>query len=288
VRISPAGGDYPTLKAALAEAPPGVLLFILPEGIFTETDIQIGREAVILGAGTGKTFLQGASVPGEAPDRILTVLEGGRAELRDLTLRNGTATRILRRGGGILNLGYLRMDNCIVRGNSAVYGAGLDNRGRAVITRSEFRENFCLPRNPEEIRTGVGCTGSGGGIKNEPGGFLLMEDCDLSGNEARSKGGGLFVSCESRAVLNRCRIRDNTSRASGGGIHVRGELSLFRCTVSGNSAGRGAGGIHNLGILDLSSCRIRNNNGADLVLGSGAGMYGEGTLGLDRNSRIGP
>ncbi len=287
VKIGSSEADYSTLKNALESAPDEVSRFIIDEGVYTEWDIQVNRNAEIIGAGADKTILQGAENPGEAPDRMFTIGEDIEVSLRDLTVRHGVATEMLRRGGGILNLGTLRMDECRITGNSSVYGAGMDNRGRAVITNSLFQGNFTLPMNREERMTGEGCTGSGGGIKNEPGGVLMMSNCELSENKTLRRGGGLFVSCESRAVLYKCIIRENISKRAGGGINLRGDLALYGCTISGNTSTRGAGGIHNMGFLDMADNRVTGNSLLDFQNGDGgAGFYGHGIQGINQNNTI--
>ncbi|TFG82617.1 MAG: hypothetical protein E4H20_07305 [Spirochaetales bacterium] len=289
VLIAHDGGDYASLKEALASAPEEVTRFILKAGIYTEWDIMVERPASIIGAGAESTIIQGAAEPGTAPDRIFTIAEGVDALIQDVTIRHGVATKILRRGGGILNLGTLRLADSRVMDNAALYGVGMDNRGRATVSGCLFSGNTGLTMNQEEVITGVGCTGSGGGIKNEPGAILTMTSTEVSGNSTNRKGGGIFVACESRATIYDCVIKGNRSGDPGGGIHVRGDLVLVGCTVTGNTAVSGADGIENMGFLDFSGNTIQDNDRVNLENRNytGRGIYGQGFVGIDEGNRIG-
>jgi hypothetical protein len=288
VRVGGEGADYFTLREALAEAPAEVGYLLLNEGVFEESGLVIARHIVIRGAGMERTIIQGAPGPGVAQDRIFLVEENAEVRIEHLTIENGVATEIPRRGGGILNFGELWMDSCRVRNNQAVYGVGLDNRGIAVITNSEFRGNDSLRMNTEERTTGVGCTGSGGAIKNEPGGILSVTRSGFFENFSQAKGGALFVSCESRATLHACTIQGNEAADAGGGIYLRGELVLTECRITGNTSREGGGGVHVRGFLDYSRNVIRGNNRVDLVVGTGSsGFHGDGIIGIDDRNRVG-
>jgi hypothetical protein len=139
--------------------------------------------------------------------------------------------------------------------------------------------NLSLPRTTAEIKSAAGCTGSGGGVKNEPDAELICYNSTISDNFARSKGGGLFVSCESKARLVNCTVSGNECKQSGGGIHIRGDLELFHCTVANNRSLRQGGGIYNLGHLDIVACIVAGNQVLDFVMGSGGGIYGRGQIG---------
>jgi parallel beta-helix repeat protein len=146
--------------------------------------------------------------------------------------------------------------------------------------------NRSLRRTTAEIKSAAGCTGSGAGIKNEPDAELTCHNCTISGNSALSKGGGLFVSCESKARLENCTVSGNESKQSGGGIHIRGDLALLHCTIANNRSLRSGGGIYNLGHLDIEACLITGNEVRDFVMGFGGGVYGTGQIGINEYNLI--
>ncbi len=281
VRVgSSIGSDYRTITEALELAELKIIYFILSDEIYTESGISVDRRAVLIGQSPEKTVIQGASEMMLSPDRIFTVTDSGVLVIRDLSIRNGYAREILRRGGGILNLGRLTAENCLIHGNIALYGAGIDNRGTAHLSSCTISDNKGLKRLPAELSSGIGCTGSGGGIKNEPGGFLYMSDCIVSGNSTNRKGGGLFISCDSAAVIEKCRFTDNTARINGGGIFSKGNMVLKESLISRNTSLSETGGVFNTGIADIILTTITENSPRDFTDGNGGGFYGTGFTGL--------
>jgi predicted outer membrane repeat protein len=103
----------------------------------------------------------------------------------------------------------------------------------------------------------------------------------LTGNRAEGKGGGLHVSCTSRATLVNCTISGNRAVGLGGGISAKGDLTLVHCTVQGNSAkgfvrgdriGTQAGGgiaVRGKSVLRMANNLIANNpKDGDCMLGT--------------------
>jgi len=80
-------GDYESLKEALNLTPENITRFILSEGIYTEAGLIISRDAEIIGAGRERTIIQGSENSGEAPDRIITIMEETRVGLSGLTVK---------------------------------------------------------------------------------------------------------------------------------------------------------------------------------------------------------
>lgn len=279
-------GNYTSLKLALENTSENVSCIILAEGVFIESDLVVDRDLIIIGKGRNKTFIQGDAESGTAGNRVFTIAEGTMVRLKSLTIENGVAHGDLRRGGGILNLGILRLEDCLIRNNAAVYGAGLDNRGRALISDSAFTGNFTIPMNTAERTSGSGCLGSGGAIKNEPGGILHMIDCLIEGNSSMVRGGALFVSCESRALLNSCSIKNNKADRGGGAVYIKGDLTLINNRITNNTSRAGAGGVHVMGFLDFSKNVIKNNSLSDLSVESGFLIDESHRIGIDKRNRI--
>ncbi|MBF9018807.1 MULTISPECIES: hypothetical protein [unclassified Oceanispirochaeta] len=286
VRVGVTDCDYSSLRSALENTSENVSCIMLEEGAFIESGLVVDRDLIIIGEGRNKTFIRGDAESGKAGDRVFTIAEGAEVRLIALTIENGVAHGDLRRGGGILNLGTLRMEDCLVRNNAAVYGAGLDNRGRAIISDSAFTGNFTIPMNMAERTSGSGCLGSGGAIKNEPGGILHMIDCLIEENSAMVRGGALFVSCESRAVLNTCTIKNNKADRGGGAVYIRGDLTLINNHITKNTTRIGAGGVHVTGFLNFSKNVIRENSLSDLTVESSILLDGSDRIGIDKKNRI--
>lgn len=286
ITVGKEGCDFLVLQEAVRKAVPERDEIVLMDPIHTEAGIIIDRDVKIRGFGVERTILQAAESPEIAQDRVLLIQESTTAVVSGVTIRHGNPNQPLRCGGGIQNYGDLILQDCAICSNLAVYGVGIWNKGSLVMRDCSVADNRSLRRTTAEIKSAAGCTGSGGGIKNEPDADLTCYNSTISGNSARSKGGGLFVSCESKATLVNCTVSGNESNQSGGGIHIRGDLVLLHCTVANNYSSRQGGGIYNLGHLDAVACLIADNRVLDFVQGFGGGIYGTGRLGINQYNLV--
>jgi predicted outer membrane repeat protein len=243
ITVGKEGCDFRLIQEAVHQAVPERNVIVLMDPVYTEAGIIIDRDVKIRGFGAEHTILQAGQSPEIAQDRVLVIREGMTAVVTAVTIRHGNPTKPHR---------------C---------GAVSDNRS--------------LRRTTAEIKDATGCTGAGAGIKNEPDAELVCYNSTISGNSAGNKGGGLFVSCESKAKMVNCTVSGNESKRSGGGIHTRGDLELVHCTIANNRSTRQGGGIYNLGHLDVVACLIAGNQVLDFVMGFGAGIYGKGQIGIN-------
>lgn len=125
-----------------------------------------------------------------------------------------------------------------------------------------------------------GCVVSGGdapegaGVYNAAGAFLVLDDCELSGNLAYERGGAVFNA--GNLTASDSLIVGNGSDSTGGAIHSSGTLAVIRCTIAGNYSFYGGGGIRVEGSGgSLSACTIQDN----LSVTSGGGIFhGAGPL----------
>lgn len=279
--------DFSTLQEAIDSPQAEMKPIVLMDQIHTEAGIVVRGSVVILGFGADKTLLQGAEVLSSSTGRVLTVEATGNVILKGITLQHGYAAGALRFGGGIYNEGQLLLDSCIITNNRAVYGAGLLNRGTATLINTTLSYNKTVPMTSKERISALGCTGSGGGIKNEPRGILYMKNCQILNNSAQSKGGGLFISCESKAEVAATSILKNYSVESGGGVHIRGDLSISDCIIQDNTSLRGAGGLHNQGYFTSIDSLFSGNSKKDYWVGnSGSGIYGNGQVGFQQGNTV--
>ncbi|HSJ76460.1 MAG TPA: hypothetical protein VK899_09815, partial [Gemmatimonadales bacterium] len=98
----------------------------------------IDKALSITGPGGGVTITRRSTDP---EFRLMTIGDGGRATLVNLSLTNG---RTDRNGGGIINFGSLTLRNCIVQGNAGFTGGGIDNHGPLTLTRTSIVGNSGL------------------------------------------------------------------------------------------------------------------------------------------------
>jgi CSLREA domain-containing protein len=237
-----------TLRAAVQEANarPGPAGIVLVPGTYSLTigpaenpsaeagDLDVLGELTISGGGAAKTFVDGGKL-----DRVLNIHHGARADISDLTVRNGKPADG-RDGGGIFNGGHLTITDAVVSDNVAV----------------------AIPLSPG---------GRGGGIYSD--GELRLNHVRLEHNRADSAGGGL-INLGKAEVANSTVSENVSSTDKGGGIENRGGLNVVSSSISGNTAGDAGGGIDNTGgRIEVVDSTIDQNSSL-----RGGGILNLGTL----------
>jgi hypothetical protein len=112
------------------------------------------------------------------------------------------------------------------------------------------------------IASGV-TNGSGGGVYNEKGASLNLQNCIIESSSANVMGGGL--DSNGRATLTGCTISGNKSSSWGAGIENHGyypnaaAMTLTDCILSGNSSNSGAAGLNTNGTVELTNCTLSGN-----------------------------
>jgi hypothetical protein len=109
-------------------------------------------------------------------------------------------------GGGINNVGTLRLTDCTVSRNTAEFGSGgIDNSGTLILTRTKISGNTAID-------------GGGGGITNlSAEGYISFTDSVVNGNTAESDGGGIWNGTFASATFDAdSRVTGNTAGIAGG------------------------------------------------------------------------
>lgn len=165
-----------------------------------------------------------------ANESVLTTFSLSATELENLRLEGGTTPGS---GGGIYNIGHLRMRAVTVAANSALYGGGIFTFGGL-----EMSDGCVVTDNT--------ATADGGGILASPayGAPLIMRDSQVTLNRAQNGAGisttgvGVFVD------LQRVVMQANQASGNGGGFYGRGSLRIEGARFEGNEAGGTGGAIH--------------------------------------------
>ncbi|MEZ5056032.1 MAG: choice-of-anchor Q domain-containing protein [Saprospiraceae bacterium] len=135
--------------------------------------------------------------------------------------------------------------------------------------------------------------GSGGGILNDVGGTLTLDNIFIEGNTANRAGGGLEdVSGNATVVtLTEVSLTSNnagTNPGNGGGVHISGDgnIEITGGIVSNNMAIEGGGLWNNIGSMMVSDVYFEANiaNGNDPDQGGGAIYNNGGALAVDSAS----
>jgi hypothetical protein len=216
-------------------------------------------------------------------------------------------------GGGIYNdvNGVLLINNSLISTNKIQYhyswvalGAGIANRGKAVVVYSTISENSANP--PRSDAFG----GSGGGIFNS--GNLLVDSSLISMNIAAGgiwgEGGGICngasiyspgsITISNSTIANNVANTtglDNPAQSAGGGVYSMspGTVIITNSTIAGNkSLGKESykkgygGGISATGVLQVHNSIVAGNeaktSGNDLygaLTSSGYNLFGNSTGG---------
>jgi hypothetical protein len=192
----------------------------------------------IKGNGATITRAQGAQ-----KFRIFQVAPGGDLTLSDLTVENGDTSGSdfkAGRGGGIYNLGTVKVINGTISNNNAAVGGGGIGNGDAQEANNVTPAPGNLTLSDNSVVSGNSiASGNGGGIANGLTSTMDLTRCTISGN----KGPG--IGNQGTAILNKCTVSGNTAFA-GAGIFSIGHMILTDSPVTGNAAtgqGLGGGGI---------------------------------------------
>ena len=200
--------------------------------------------------------------------RVFSIISGTQATFNHLTMVHGYDPSINctdESCGGALqvqNSANVTMNYCTVANNSALWGAGICNRGTLVLRHSTVKEN-----------TGR----EGGGILND-GGTLTVQYSTLNNNTASSYGGGIVNG--GTLVLDNSTLTGNaaegtTSLDGGGALDQWGAAVLPSATISNstivsNKANSGSSGIWlENGTIAIRNSIIANNTGNNFTTSGG-------------------
>ena len=234
-----------TLRAAIQEsrALAGEEAITLPAGVYAVTGnvLNIGGPLTITGAGAGRTAIDG----GRREIRLLSIQSSGagRVQLAHLTIRNG---------------GNLSSGLCGQGGLAVAVGA------KAVLVNVVLsgNEDYC----------------SGGAIKNA--GTLRLDRVLLIDNWANF-GGGVENRETGTLDILRSTFSSNVGEDEGGAVANSGTLTMLNSTVSGNASEFGVGGIQNYGEATLNNVTITANEGSHAGGLANGGFFGtEGVVRL--------
>ncbi|MCA9410214.1 MAG: right-handed parallel beta-helix repeat-containing protein, partial [Candidatus Omnitrophica bacterium] len=160
-------------------------------------------------------------------------------------------------GGGIYLLeSNADVSHCRFIGNSATWGGGLYGEESTVeVFGGDFRKN-------------QGYVGGAIGIKQ--GQIRISGNCEIEGNSASDRGGGVyFYRLEAPGSIVKCTFINNSSARFGGGLAFsRSSPEIVNCVIGGNSSPFGSAvycedkSSPKLNHCTIAENRIRENGGA--------------------------
>jgi hypothetical protein len=246
-----------SLRAAIAAAHNGDTITFAPslagQTITLSTgELLIKQSITITGPGAGQL-----AVSGDNASRVFEVSKNATVALSGLTISNGYVVAAATKSGLDTTIGD---------------GAGILNHG--VLTVS----GTTLSRNTAIMSSGpVNASCEGGGIGSD--GTLTVSNSTLSYNSAEGGGGIGNERGGTLTVNNNCILSDNTAYG-GGGIDSEGTATISGSQLLNNSANRG-GGIANWATMTVSGCVLSNNSAVTKYIGGPPGQGG-GIYSADR------
>jgi CSLREA domain-containing protein len=214
-----------SLRDAIETATAGQEIDFSVTGTITLTggQLTINKDLTITGPGADQL-----TISGNNNSRVFRITLPNTVTISGLTIADGDAGA----GGGILNHGYLTLNNCIVSSNTATNGDG-----GGILNGNHMALKNCT------VSGNTATNGDGGGINSQHGATITK--CTVSGNTA-DDGGGIYN--DDSLKLTNCTVSGNTAEW-GGGIYndEYGDLTLNNCTITDNTAdfsstGSGDGG----------------------------------------------
>lgn len=306
VTVCESSCEFDSIKAAIASVTSGSTILLQTTQAFTETDIVVSKDVVIEGLGQYVTTLQAAQTEDSGAGRILFVLPGVQATLRNLTLRHGDADW----GSAVWvdnndeSITKLTMESVSVTHNVSTNGGAIYNRGDLVVRDSVLRNNTgfrggALYNERSALLIDSWVEGNraerGGGIFNGGGAVITGVGLDMSINFANEAGGALYnwgrTTLRSRDPENDRAFIANNVAIHGGAIFAAAPSStrLSGITFSGNDAAANGdtatcgGAIRSEGALDLRfvdafenearSLEGISDGGALCIMGGSAELY---------------
>lgn len=263
--VCPSGCAYTTLQAAVDAVQTGDTVRICAGTFAGEAGrVVIAKNLTLVGAGTGKTILDGESADNQ---RVVDVAPGAVVTIRDLTIMRGNHPSDV--GGGVRNQGTLTLDGCLIGENKAGSGGGVFNEIHATLTLTD-----CT------IDGNAAMAGSGGGLYNSNDATLTARGCTMVDNTARN-GAGLY-SYDASLSMTDTTVSGNTATNQGGGVRVTagGTALLSRCRIENNAAEDGGGLMNHLAVVTIGDSQITGNTA---TTGGGAYVGGGGTVTLDNS-----
>lgn len=164
-----------------------------------------------------------------------------------MTNGNGQGAQLNNTGGAVLLRANLKLQNCIVTGNTTTGNGGGVNAIAGIISHCWIYSNT----------TTSTTIPAAGGIYAAPAiGFnTIVEGCLIEKNAQ----GAVRFQAAGNSTMDRCVIRNNTSTAGGAGIYTNnpGSCTITNCVLTNNKGNN----VVYLNKGQMTNCTVANNEG---------------------------
>ncbi|MDP7111800.1 MAG: right-handed parallel beta-helix repeat-containing protein [Myxococcota bacterium] len=276
------GGDATSIQDAVDDGMYGDVICVHP-GTYGEDVTFEGKNVTVMAlSGPEDTVIEGTG-GGSAVSHTF----GDSSTLIGLTIRGGAGTPFdpdydgiedLCGGGLFIDASDVTLTGLVITGNTSADGAGIYvNNAKlqmqdSVITANigtrygggiRLRESYDVVIDGSEITDNS--ARAGGGLATYAAGATFL-DSVIEGNEAETKGGGMYSGTDSQLTFSSCSIADNTALEMGGGVRLYNAQAYFGGSdITGNSAGEDGGGIAcKSSSMSLSGGAVSDNDPDDI------------------------
>jgi hypothetical protein len=288
--------------------------------LLTTGELVVSNSLTIVGPGPANLAVDG-NFP-NTTNRVFHVQGGVTAAISGLTISNGMgrSEAPVNRGGGIRNdRSTLTVSNCVVTGNSALFGGGIANLGagssNAVLTilNCTLTDNSAgdeggaiynegvnlatavvvivdstLATNSAFNRGGAVSSTTDGALFVTPAGIVALQvvNCAVSSNSADFGGGISSVALlggSAKAEIADSTVSHNTATSNGGGMSVGASLGGIATNTVTGTAFRENSAANGGGLLHSGNSLLVLANStmiSNSVLGSGGGIMHSGNATL--------
>jgi len=238
LEVGPSGYLYTSIQAAINDAADGDTVLV-HDGTYVENINFLGKAITVKSVnGAASTIINGN---GTGSAVTFSSGEGSGSVLDGFTITNGGTNASLGGGIGCYSSSPI-ITNCIITGNRAYHGGGIDCESNS----SPTIINCTISGNTGYV---------GGGIFCKSGSSPTITNCKISGNTGTAHSGAIGCDSGGNPIISNCILSGNTAGAGGGIYSYLSSPIITNCTISGNTATNNGGGIY---CEPTSSASVKN------------------------------
>lgn len=276
--VSPTGGEFPNIQAAVTAAAPGDTVFLSPGSYAGAGNVNIdflGKTLCVMGSGRDQVVIDCGSA---ARAFCLDTNQGEGTRIQGLSIINGNATELPGGTGGAVHLttGHLALVDVEIRDCTALDGGGVSSywsdlqmdNVRISDCSASFRaggvEAFGVGSLSMIATTISDCSAwQGGGVSL--GGVTQGEisATQILGNSAGDRGGGIHIStCETITLVDVSLDSNQSNNHEGGALYASySQVSITGSRIRGNGARHGGGCyFHDCSFAEMKTSVIVHNS----------------------------
>ena len=261
----PEGYVFDTITHAITDAEPGDTIMIVSDVYFEHITVTKNLDF--------RLFSGQATFTNRATGPMITINPGVTATFQNIAIITGVNVRCQ----GIINNGFLTLENCGFTLNSADFGGAIDNEGTLTVKNCDFSRNYANNQGGAIFNNGT-CTvinsiftennadilGVGGAINNggtlDKKASLNVMGCTFNNNSAYHWGGAICNNYDGTCNIDDCIFNSNAANQGGAICNNWGTTTITDSAFAGNSASNGGAFYNGQGSCSLTGSNIISNS----------------------------